>query len=59
MIPLVLLVVFLTLAVLLRALVAPLYLLGTVILSFLGALGLSLLVFRVSSTSTASTPRCR
>jgi putative drug exporter of the RND superfamily len=46
-IPLVLLVVFATLAVLLRALVAPLYLLGTVILSFLGTLGLALLVFRV------------
>lgn len=46
-IPLVLLVVFTTLAVLLRAVVAPLYLLGTVILSFLGTLGLALLVFRV------------
>ena len=45
-IPLVLLVVFLTLVVLLRALVAPLYLLGTVILSFLGTLGASLAIFR-------------
>jgi RND superfamily putative drug exporter len=47
-IPLVLLVVLLTLVVLLRALLAPLYLLGTVILSFLGTLGMSLLVFRVA-----------
>ena len=58
-IPLVLLVVFLTLVVLLRALVAPLYLLATVILSFLGTLGVSLLVFRTSSTRTASTRPCR
>ena len=40
--PLVLLVVLLTLVVLLRAIVAPLYLLGTVILSFLGAFGVTL-----------------
>jgi len=44
-IPLVLLVVFLILAVLLRALVAPLLLMGTVVLSFGAALGLSALVF--------------
>ncbi len=44
-IPLVLLVVFLILAVLLRALVAPLLLIGTVVLSFGAALGLSALVF--------------
>jgi RND superfamily putative drug exporter len=46
-IPLVLLVVFATLVVLLRALVAPLYLLATVILSFVGTLGASLFIFRV------------
>lgn len=45
-IPLVLLVVFLILAVLLRALVAPLILIATVVLSFAAALGLSALVFR-------------
>jgi putative drug exporter of the RND superfamily len=44
-IPLVLLVVFLILAVLLRAIVAPLLLIGTVVLSFGAALGLSALVF--------------
>jgi RND superfamily putative drug exporter len=43
--PLVLLVVFLILGVLLRALVAPLLLIGTVILSFAAALGASVLVF--------------
>jgi len=47
-IPLVLLVVFGTLVVLLRSLVAPLYLLATVILSFLGTLGLALAIFRVA-----------
>ncbi len=46
-IPLVLLVVFLVLCVLLRALVAPLLLLGTVVLSYLAALGLSSLLFQV------------
>ena len=45
-IPLVLLVVLTTLVLLLRAAVAPLYLLATVILSFLGTLGLSLAIFR-------------
>jgi RND superfamily putative drug exporter len=40
--PLVLLVVLLTLVVLLRAIVAPLYLLGTVILSFLAAFGVTM-----------------
>ncbi|MFE6412414.1 MMPL family transporter [Streptomyces sp. NPDC057837] len=45
-IPLVLLVVLLILGVLLRALVAPLLLIGTVILSFAAALGISALVFR-------------
>jgi RND superfamily putative drug exporter len=45
-IPLVLAVVLLILCVLLRALVAPLLLIGTVILSFAAALGLSALAFR-------------
>jgi putative drug exporter of the RND superfamily len=44
-IPLVLVVVFVILAVLLRALVAPLLLVGTVVLSFAAALGVSTLVF--------------
>ncbi|HEX6677350.1 MAG TPA: MMPL family transporter [Actinomycetes bacterium] len=44
-IPLVLVVVFVILAVLLRALVAPLLLVGTVVLSFAAALGASTLVF--------------
>lgn len=43
--PVVLVVVFLVLAVLLRALVAPLVLLGSVALSFLAALGTSSLLF--------------
>ncbi len=45
-IPLVLLVVLLILALLLRAVVAPLILIGTVILSFGAALGLSALAFK-------------
>ncbi|MGR4850943.1 MMPL family transporter [Streptomyces sp. LARHCF252] len=45
-IPLVLLVVLLILCALLRALIAPLLLVGTVILSFAAALGLSALAFR-------------
>ncbi|MEA2412553.1 MAG: putative drug exporter of the superfamily [Thermoleophilaceae bacterium] len=44
-IPLVLLVIGLTLVVLLRALVAPLYLLATVLVSFFATLGISLVVF--------------
>jgi RND superfamily putative drug exporter len=44
--PIALLVIFLTLVVLLRAVVAPLYLLGTVLLSFTATLGLSLLIFK-------------
>ncbi|AEF41799.1 MMPL family transporter [Hoyosella subflava] len=43
--PLVLLVVFAILAVLLRALVAPLFLIGTVVISFAATLGVSALVF--------------
>ncbi|MDT7846492.1 MMPL family transporter [Streptomyces justiciae] len=45
-IPLVLVVVMLILCALLRALIAPLLLIGTVILSFAAALGLSALAFR-------------
>jgi putative drug exporter of the RND superfamily len=45
LVPLVLLVVFVTLVLLLRALVAPLFLLATVVLSYLGTLGASLLIF--------------
>ncbi|MEV5571729.1 MMPL family transporter [Spirillospora sp. NPDC052269] len=45
-IPVVLAVVFLILAVLLRALVAPLLMMATVVLSFLASLGVSALVFR-------------
>ncbi|MEU4998836.1 MMPL family transporter [Streptomyces sp. NPDC021622] len=45
-IPLVLVVVLMILCVLLRALVAPLLLIGTVVLSFSAALGLSALAFR-------------
>ena len=44
--PLILLVIFLVLAFLLRALVAPLYLIATVMLSFLGVLGFTLFVFK-------------
>jgi len=44
--PIVLAVVLLTLIVLLRALVAPLFLLATVVLSYVATLGLSLLAFR-------------
>jgi putative drug exporter of the RND superfamily len=45
-IPLVLLVVLLILGLLLRAVVAPLVLIGTVVLSFGAALGVSLMVFK-------------
>ena len=45
-IPMVLLVVLIILALLLRAMVAPLILMGTVVLSFGAALGLSALAFR-------------
>jgi putative drug exporter of the RND superfamily len=45
--PIVLVVVFLILALLLRALIAPLVLIGTVILSFLAALGVGYFVFDV------------
>jgi putative drug exporter of the RND superfamily len=46
LIPLILVVVFIILSLLLRALVAPLVLIGTVILSFASALGLSSLFFK-------------
>jgi RND superfamily putative drug exporter len=46
LIPLILVVVFIILSLLLRALVAPLVLIGTVILSFGAALGLSSLFFK-------------
>ena len=45
LVPLVLLVVFAILVVLLRAIVAPVMLMATVVLSFFAAIGLSLLVF--------------
>ena len=45
-IPLVLLVVLVILGILLRSIVAPLLLIGTVVLSFAAALGVSALVFR-------------
>jgi RND superfamily putative drug exporter len=44
-IPIILLVVFIILALLLRALVAPLILMGTVVLSYFAALGVSAVVF--------------
>ncbi|MEX2193960.1 MAG: MMPL family transporter [Thermoleophilaceae bacterium] len=46
-VPLVLLVIFITLVLLLRALVAPLFLLATVVASFFAALGISLVAFNV------------
>jgi RND superfamily putative drug exporter len=45
-VPLALLVIFVILAVLLQALVAPVVLIASVVLSFLGTLGLSIVVFR-------------
>ncbi|MEP6910447.1 MAG: MMPL family transporter [Actinomycetota bacterium] len=45
-VPLVLLVVLTTLIVLLRALVAPLFLLATVVLSFAATLGLTIIIFK-------------
>ena len=44
-VPAVLLVILLTLTILLRALIAPLFLIGSVILSFFGILGISLVFF--------------
>ena len=54
--PLALLVVFLILMVLLRAFVAPLLLIGTVILSFCAALGVSVVVFDVVFGFPGSNP---
>jgi RND superfamily putative drug exporter len=54
--PLVLLVIFCVLVVLLRALVAPLFLLATVVLSYLGSMGISSLVFRVVFGRTGIDP---
>ena len=45
-VPAVLLVIFLALVILLRAIVAPLYLLVTVVISYLGSLGLSVFIIR-------------
>ena len=55
-IPLVLVMVLLILVVLLRAIVAPLLLIGTVVLSFGAALGFSAWCSSTSSTSTALIP---
>jgi putative drug exporter of the RND superfamily len=50
--PLVLAVAFLALVLILRALVAPLFLLATVLLSYVGSLGASVLVFRYAIGQT-------
>ena len=55
-VPLVLLLIFLILAILLRAIIAPLYLVGTVVLSFAFALGASKLIFTAISGETDSDP---
>jgi RND superfamily putative drug exporter len=55
-IPLVLLVVLLTLIALLRAIVAPLYLIGSVILSFFGVFGASLVFFTTVLDETGFEP---
>ena len=57
--PIVLVVILVIIGLLLRAIVAPLILIATVILSFLAALGVSALVFDGSSASPARTRRCR
>ena len=54
--PLVLGLILLILIVLLRAVVAPLYVIGTVVLSFAFALGVSSLSSRTCSTSRTRTP---
>ncbi|MGK5641114.1 MMPL family transporter [Streptomyces sp. URMC 126] len=46
LVPLVLAIILLVLVALLRAVVAPLYLIATVVVSFFGALGISMYVFR-------------
>jgi RND superfamily putative drug exporter len=55
-VPLVLLVIFLILIALLRALVAPLYLIGTVILSFAATMGLAFAAFRFVFDSPGTDP---
>jgi RND superfamily putative drug exporter len=55
-IPLVLIVVLLTLIALLRAIVAPLYLIGSVILSFFGVFGASLVFFTTVLDETGFEP---
>ncbi len=55
-IPVVLLIVFLILALLLRAVTAPLILLGTVVLSFSAALGISAVLFRYVFDFAGSDP---
>lgn len=55
-VPLVLLVILLTLIALLRAVVAPLYLIASVILSFFGILGVSLVFFRTVLNETGFDP---
>lgn len=42
-----LLIIFLVMCLLLRAVVAPLYLLGTVLLTYIASLGIGVLVFQV------------
>jgi putative drug exporter of the RND superfamily len=58
-VPLVLAVVLIILGLVLRAVVAPLLLVATVVLSFAAALGVSALVFDHPSASPAPTRRCR
>ena len=58
-IPLILAVVFVILGLLLRALVAPLILTATVVLSFAAALGVSAVFLTTCSGSAAPTPRSR
>jgi putative drug exporter of the RND superfamily len=55
-VPLVLLVILLTLIALLRAVVAPLYLIGSVILSFFGILGVCLVFFTTVLDETGFDP---
>ena len=58
-VPLVLLVIFVVLALLLRALVAPLLLIGTVVLSFTATLGVAAVVFTDVLGLPAATRRSR
>jgi putative drug exporter of the RND superfamily len=55
-VPLVLIVILLTLVALLRAIVAPLYLIGSVILSFFGILGVCLVFFTQVMDETGFDP---